>query len=103
MIEVREYFNALECTKKNSKEKRNEGACVYVCASRCLRIILFYLGWKHRPFEALNAVLGAPPLSHPASASCSGIMTATVTTTTPSNASAATMAIIAMDVVDVVF
>jgi hypothetical protein len=61
--------------------------------------ILFYLGWKHRPFEALNAVPEAAPLSHPASACCTGIVTATVTTTTPSNASAATMAIIAIDVV----
>jgi hypothetical protein len=60
--------------------------------------ILFYLGWKQRPFEALNAVLGAPPLSHPASASCTGTVT-TVTTTTPSNANAATIAIIAIDVV----
>ena len=64
--------------------------------------ILFYLGWKHRPFEALTAVLGAPPLSHPASASCSGIVTSTVTTTTPNNASAATTAIIAIDVVVVI-
>jgi hypothetical protein len=48
----------------------------------------------------LNAVPEAAPLSHPASACCTGIVTATVTTTTtPSNASAATMAIIAIDVV----
>jgi hypothetical protein len=67
----------------------------YMCA------ILFYLGWKHRPFEALPAVPKAAPLSHPASACCAGIVTVTVNTTTPSNASADTMAIIVIDVVDV--
>ena len=45
----------------------------------------------------LNAV---PPPAHPlASACCSGIVTATVTTTTPNSPSAATIAIIAIDVV----
>jgi hypothetical protein len=48
---------------------------------------------KHRAFEALGAGV---PSGHPlASACCIGIVTATVTTTTPSTASAATMAIIA--------
>jgi hypothetical protein len=60
-------------------------------------------GWKHRPFEALNARLTAFPLSHPASASCNGIVTATtVTTTTPNTASADTMAITIIIVVFVV-
>jgi hypothetical protein len=52
------------------------------------------------PYEALNAKPLKFLLMHPlASAYCSGIVTATVTTTTPSNASAATIAIIAIDVV----
>jgi hypothetical protein len=50
----------------------------------------------HRPFEALAAILVRHPL---ASASCNGIVTATVITTTPSNANAATIAIIAIVVV----
>jgi hypothetical protein len=63
--------------------------------------ILSY-GRKQFPLEALNA--GADrgkPFSQPgaASACCSGIVTATNTITTPSNASAATIAIIAMDAV----
>ena len=65
--------------------------------------ILFYLGLKHRPFEALIAGVptGRPAGSHPcaALARCRGIVTATITTTTPSSATAATMAIIAIDVV----
>ena len=60
--------------------------------SLCVCAILFYYPWKHRPFEALNAVLLLHPL---ASASCCRGMVAMVITTTPSNASAATSAIIA--------
>ena len=61
--------------------------------SLCVCAILFYYPWKHRPFEALGA--GVPP-GHPlASASCCRGMVAMVITTTPSNASAATIAIIA--------
>jgi hypothetical protein len=52
-----------------------------------------------RPFEALTALLCGHPL---ASASCCrGIVTVTVITATLNNASAATMAIIAIDVVAV--
>jgi hypothetical protein len=60
-------------------------------------------GRKQRPCEALNA--GADrgkPFSQPGAASaccCSGIVNATVTTTTPSNAIAATMAISVIDVI----
>jgi hypothetical protein len=55
-------------------------------------------GWKQRPCEALNATLRLHPL---ASASCcsDGIVTATVTTTTPNTASADTMAITIITVV----
>ena len=59
---------------------------------------------KQRVFEALAAgeAPGHPaPTGLAASACCSGIVTATVTTTTPNKPSAATMAIIAIDVVDV--
>jgi hypothetical protein len=61
-------------------------------------VILFYYPLMQRPFEALAATL----VLHPAASACCccGIVTATVTTTTPSIASAATIAIIAMDVVD---
>ena len=54
----------------------------------------FFLSYprKHRPFEALTAVLVLHPT---ASASWSCIVTATVTITTPNNASADTMAITA--------
>jgi len=70
--------------------------------SLCVNIYYSYLA--HRPLLALNARLpppGALGLIQPrASASCcNGIVTATVITTTPSNASAATMAIIAIVVV----
>jgi hypothetical protein len=51
-------------------------------------------GWKHRPFEALKAKLPAAPFSHPASACCSGMLTIVIATT-PSNASAAIIAITA--------
>jgi hypothetical protein len=78
-----------------------------LAAGRSLCVILFYYGRKHRPCEALNA--GADlgkPFSQPGAASaccsCSGIVTATITTTIPSTASAATMAIIAIDVFVVV-
>jgi hypothetical protein len=57
---------------------------------------------KQRVFEALapGTVPGHPaPTGLAASACCSGIITATVTTTTPSNANAATMAIIGIVVV----
>jgi hypothetical protein len=51
----------------------------------------------HRVFEALGAGV---PIGHPlASASCSCIVTDTVTITTPNNASADTMAITANVVV----
>jgi hypothetical protein len=55
-------------------------------------------------FALLIAEGNKPGVPHTplASASCSGIVTATVNTTTPSNASAATMAIIAIDVVVVI-
>jgi hypothetical protein len=57
-------------------------------------ILIGYYGWKHRPFEALNAVLVV--VLHPrASASCcSGIVTIVIAIT-PINARAATIAIIA--------
>ena len=61
--------------------------------------ILFYLGLKHFPLLLSKDLLTAGPLSHPASASCSGIVTANVITTTPSTPSAATMAIMAIDIV----
>jgi hypothetical protein len=51
-----------------------------------------YYPRKHRPCEALNAVLVLHPL---ASASCCRVIEATVTATTPNNASADTMAITA--------
>ncbi len=54
-----------------------------------LFLLFFYYGWKHRPFEALNAVLLLHPL---ASASCCSGIVAIVITTTPNNASAATSA-----------
>jgi hypothetical protein len=61
--------------------------------------LLYYYGWKHRPFEALK-----PGPWHPlASACCSCMVSATVTSTTPNIASAATIAIIAIDVLAVVF
>jgi hypothetical protein len=47
-------------------------------------------GWKHRPCEALNAILVLHPL---ASACCSTGIETIVIATTPNNASAATMAI----------
>jgi hypothetical protein len=52
-------------------------------------------GWKHRPFEALAAGVVS---GHPRASACC-MVSATVTNTTPNTASAATMAIIAMDVV----
>lgn len=58
---------------------------------------------KQRVFEALapGTVPGHPaPTGLAASACCSEIVTATVTTTTPSNPNATTMAIITVDVVD---
>ena len=73
---------------------------VSFCVSVCFFSILFYLGWKRRPFEALNALLLMLfPMQPLASACCRGIVTATIITTTPNNASAATMAIIAIDIV----
>lgn len=59
-------------------------------------VSLLYQPRKHRPFEALNAVLVLHPT---ASASCCRVIVTTVTTTTPSNAIAATIAITANDVV----
>jgi hypothetical protein len=48
-------------------------------------------GWKQFPLDAKNA---REPFWHPAASACwcSGIVTATITTTTPSTANAATMA-----------
>jgi hypothetical protein len=69
-----------------------------LCVSVCLVYSLFY-GRKHRPCEALNAAADlGKPFSQPgaASACCSGMVTI-VTVTTPSNASAATIAIMAID------
>jgi hypothetical protein len=61
---------------------------------------LFPYGLKQRPCEALNARADCgKPFSHPASASCVGIVITASTITTPSNANAATMAIIAIVVV----
>jgi hypothetical protein len=76
---------------------------VKVVVSFCVSVfsILFYLGWKHRPCEALIALMMNGALSHPASASCRGTVTIVIATT-PSNASAATMAIIAIDVIVVI-
>jgi hypothetical protein len=53
----------------------------------------------HRAFEALPAGVNSQPLpgGWAASACCNEIVTATVMTTTPSNPSAATMAIMAID------
>jgi hypothetical protein len=48
-------------------------------------------GWKQRPCEALTAILLLHPLAS-ACCSCSGIVTIVIATT-PSNASAATIAI----------
>ena len=72
--------------------------CLFVLCQQglSLRVCfnLFYYGRKHRTFEALTAGL---VIGHPlASASCE--IVTTVTTTTPNNASAATMAITAIDV-----
>ena len=54
-------------------------------------------GWKQFPLEWKN---GCEPFAHPAASACwcSGIVTATITTTTPSTANAATMATTAIDV-----
>jgi hypothetical protein len=70
------------------KRKNKENGCFSFSNS------LLYYGRKHRAFEALRAGV---PIGHPlASASCNCmIVVATVTITTPNNASAATMAIIA--------
>jgi hypothetical protein len=63
------------------------------------RYLLFCYGCMHRPCEALAATL---VVLHPlASACCIGIVTIVIATT-PSNASTATMAIIAIDVFVVV-
>ena len=53
-------------------------------------------GWKQFPLELKNA---CEPFAHPAASAswCSGIVTATITTTIPSTASADTMAIMAID------
>jgi hypothetical protein len=76
-------------------------ACA-LAAGRSLCVILFYYGRKHRPCEALNA--GADlgkPFSQPGAASaccsCIGIVTIVIATT-PNNASAATMAMTAIEV-----
>jgi hypothetical protein len=74
------------------KRKNKENGCFSFSNS------LLYYGRKHRAFEALRAgVLGGHPLWP--SASCSCIVTDTVTITTPNNASADTMAITANVVV----
>jgi hypothetical protein len=64
-----------------------------------ISLSLLYYGWKQFPFDWKN---GCEPFWHPAASACccSGIVTATITTTIPSTASAATMANIAIDVVD---
>jgi hypothetical protein len=55
-----------------------------------------HYGWKQFPFDAKNA---CEPFAHPAASACwcNGIVTATITSTIPSTATAATMAIIAID------
>jgi hypothetical protein len=71
-------------------------ACA-LAAGRSLCVILFYYGRKHRPCEALNAgVVGEHPLAS-ACCSCIGIVTIVIATT-PNNASAATMAMTAIEV-----
>ena len=94
-ILVSRIFQRKERKKTTRKEERKKGNGLFVSVSLCVYLILFYYnyGWKHRPFEALNAILFLHPL---ASASCCcGIVTVTVITTIPSNASAATIAITA--------
>jgi hypothetical protein len=68
-----------------------------VYASVCS--ILFYLGLKHLPLLLSKDLLTAGPLSHPASASCTGIVITANNITTPSTPNAATKAIIAIDTV----
>jgi hypothetical protein len=63
-------------------------------------VIIFY-GRKHRPCEALNAAADlGKPFSQPGAASaccsCIGMLTIVIATT-PNNATAATMAIMAID------
>ena len=60
--------------------------------------ILICYGLKHRPFEALNAWLPGVHLEA-ASACCSDGILTIVTATTPSNATAAIMAITAIEIV----
>ncbi len=61
--------------------------------------ILFYLGLKHLPLLFSKDLLTASPLSHPASASCVGIVITASTITTPSTPSATTMAITVIDII----
>jgi hypothetical protein len=61
---------------------------------------LFYYPWKHRAFEALAAgLLGGHPAAS-ACCICKGIVT-NVIATTPNIASAATIAIIAIEVLSI--
>lgn len=86
--------------EKASRKARKKGEVAFCSLYVRVCVILFYLGLMHRPCEALGpGVTSVPPppvLSQPASATCGGIVTATVTTITPRKSSAATMAITAI-------
>ncbi len=86
--------------REDSKRARKKEEVGYFCLCQCVSVYffysLFYYGWKQLPFDWKNA---CEPFAHPAASACwcSGIVTATIITTMPSTANAATIAIMAID------